>query len=242
MVVPAPTYQQLRKLCKNNGFSCRGKVFFRVQGDGVLQVLKYECKRYPFYSERVWFGLFSMYGDLLPQWFTSGGAIPSYDTRYLARSRREREPAWSPQMTITSLEDQEDFVVFHLDLVEFEQMILPYLNTIQTQEQLCDGIMFADIQEMNTVKWNDRLKMDAFAAAGDYASAEKAVGAILNQHDIPTDSVEKLVQSYPTLSEENQELVDLFLMFVRRNKGEVEAYLQGNYEKNCEYARFCMPR
>ena len=65
----------LKVALQETGFVRRGSAFFRVWGDGVLQVLKFERQR----GDRVYdlsVGVFSMYGRLYPEWFTSSGCIP----------------------------------------------------------------------------------------------------------------------------------------------------------------------
>ena len=65
----------LKDVLQGTGFVRRGAAFFRVWGDGVLQVLKFEHQR-GLQVDELRIGIFSMYGELLPQWFTSGGCIP----------------------------------------------------------------------------------------------------------------------------------------------------------------------
>ena len=65
----------LKDALQGTGFVRRGSAFFRVWGDGVLQVLKFERQR----GDRIHdlsVGVFSMYGRLYPEWFTSNGCIP----------------------------------------------------------------------------------------------------------------------------------------------------------------------
>lgn len=73
--------REVRKLLEaateSRGFSKRGDAFFRILGDGVLQVLKFEYEPcFTHYSLNV--GLFSMYSELRESWFTSSGCIPRY--------------------------------------------------------------------------------------------------------------------------------------------------------------------
>ena len=236
-------FQELCEICKQSGFHRRGHTFFRVQGDGVLLVLQYERKLRPFYSERLWFGFFSMYDELLPQWFTSQGAIPRYDTRYLTKSRAEREPSPLPTVIdLTAGDSLEDWIEFHLDLSEFRDMILPYLSSIQTQLQLCEAICFADIQESGSICWNYFPKAAPYAAAGDWDSAAKVIRAILRQHDVIWDADEELIARRDQLRDEDQKLVDRLALFVSRDADRIHAYLQNNYETNRKYAKFCMPK
>lgn len=239
MAITNTTFQQLREMCRHNGFFGRGHAFFRVQGDGVLQVLKYECKKHPFYAERLWLGLFSMYGELQPEWFCSRGAITRYDTRYLVCSRKEREAHWESCMNVSAL---EDFVVFHLDLSEINNAIFPYMNGIQTQKQLYESMLYAEIQDMGEIIWNDPIKIAPYAASGDYESAARIIRAILNQHGVSVDSVEEIAQSHKTLRDEDIAWADRLAMFERQDKAEIDAYLQANFENNTIYARFCMPK
>ena len=65
----------LKDALQGSGFVRRGSAFFRVWGDGVLQVLKFEYQ--PGYQVHdLCVGIFSLYGKLYPGWFTSGGCIP----------------------------------------------------------------------------------------------------------------------------------------------------------------------
>lgn len=73
--------REVRKLLETasdgRDFSRRGDAFFRILGDGVLQVLKFEYEPcFTHYSLNV--GLFSMYSELRESWFTSSGCIPRY--------------------------------------------------------------------------------------------------------------------------------------------------------------------
>ena len=65
----------LKVALQGTGFVRRGSAFFRVWGDGVLQVLKFE--RLSIHEVHdLSIGIFSMYGRLYPEWFTSSGCIP----------------------------------------------------------------------------------------------------------------------------------------------------------------------
>ena len=68
---------ELKKLCIASGFTRKGQAFFRLIGDGVLQVIKCKYER-NLRGDIISVGLFSMYGYMQPQWFTASGSIPRY--------------------------------------------------------------------------------------------------------------------------------------------------------------------
>lgn len=59
------------------GFFRRGNAYFRIMGDGVLQLLKFEHERC-FSHLSLCVGLYSMYSELEQRLFTSSGCIPQY--------------------------------------------------------------------------------------------------------------------------------------------------------------------
>ena len=67
----------LEAAVEGHGFFQRGDAFFRVVGDGVLQLLKFEHERC-FSHFSLCIGLYSMYSELEQRWFTSTGCIPQY--------------------------------------------------------------------------------------------------------------------------------------------------------------------
>ena len=63
------------------------KVYFRVYEDGVFQVLKFHNERRT-YAPTINIGLFSLYGELMEQWFTVSGCIPRYEIVNLVVKRK----------------------------------------------------------------------------------------------------------------------------------------------------------
>ena len=76
-------FNHLCEVAGNEGIKRKGNAFFRIVGDGALQEMQYHWTKRPFYQEIVKIGLFSMYGELEPQWLTRLGCIPGYNYRYL---------------------------------------------------------------------------------------------------------------------------------------------------------------
>ena len=76
-----------KSFLKDKGFAHKSlkvhgwDAFFRVHGDGVLQVIRKNSEKGRRFVD---VGLFSMYGKILPQWLTCAGCIPRYEVLYLS--------------------------------------------------------------------------------------------------------------------------------------------------------------
>ena len=144
-------FQKIHQLCTSAGFVSKGKTYFRVIGDGVLQVIK--CKRQQALREDVIsIGLFSMYNSLQPAWFTAMGSIARY--------------------SIINCYNQNNMpLVFSVPIqAQIEMLsskVLPWLNTIDTQKKLSRAISVLD------PRWNDSLKIGPYLACGEVNHAKK---------------------------------------------------------------------
>lgn len=194
MIKTNPT-NLLKNALQGTGFVRRGAAFFRVWGDGVLQVLKFQRERcYQVHDLSV--GIFSMYGNLFPEWFTSGGCIPrgsvvdSVGLRFVE--------GYLPPNCFTKTDDDnflfEGFSVSidpkHLMWDEngeyweyyftpeqqvhiLKEKVLPWLNDMVTQS------LAAEAMYKICPFPNDDLRFDAHLAAGEWVQAEQAMSAIL---------------------------------------------------------------
>lgn len=241
--------QIISEKCKNHGFSKRGHAFFRVHGDGVLQVLKYSVKKHPFFAEIIEVGLFSMYGELLPQWFTSSGCIPRYNGKYLEVPRWSlkttqllRRAALDGKEVTIEIGDLENISVFHLNPDALEGTLFLFLDRITTQESLIWGIEKLEQcsspampEEGNTgVRWTDMLKYAPYLATGEYENAAKIPQALLEL------CLKKMSDSSPRIAEDivrRRQEIELALC---GDLQRINEYLHRNYNQNCKYASFCM--
>lgn len=162
--------KRLRDILLPNGFAHKGNAYFRVNGDGVFQVIKREYN--PRVQEhRLLFGLFSMYGELQQIWFTSRGCVPNYNAMDLVDHLYDRvnvmvgnrclgyfqghifvktTPAnfYASEHTRDELQKAMAAAVSEIDhrndpafqLSEFETKGIPAINKISTQELLCDAM------------------------------------------------------------------------------------------------------
>lgn len=69
--------QKVKIILSDKEFMRRGNAFFRVVGDGVLQIIKMEYEVHDG-THYLRFGLFSMYGEMEKRMFTGNGCIPNY--------------------------------------------------------------------------------------------------------------------------------------------------------------------
>ena len=230
------TFQRFTQVCVDHGFTRRGKAFFRVLGDGVLQVLKFEYQPGFPGSHYLSMGLFSLYGELMKQWFTSGGCIPRYDIVQLIGLH-----------STTILHEKVGFVTFKEISPEQQLDILiekgfPWLDQIATQEQLAEAICEMD------KRWNDDLKYAPYLAIGDFGAAAKVIRAILAQHKSAIESNLKWMQGEQAKNYQNYlDVEDIQFqrkleLAEREDWNEIRKYLDANYVRNVKYAKFCMKK
>ena len=252
----------LKVALQGTGFVCRGSAFFRVWGDGVLQVLKFE--RHSIYEVHdLSVGVFSMYGRLYPEWFTSSGCIPRASVAsfvglrfvdyYLSPSRLTKTDNGQflydgfPVMVDPKqwLRDEEGehwkyYFTPEQQVHILKEKVLPWLNDMTSQS------LAAEAMYKITPVPNDSLRFDAHLAAGECMEAEQTMAAILKQHadakaswkrTFPQDKYDEMVA--------RQEVRDVPLkaahkMVQEKDEDSISSYLRENYKKNCELAKFCM--
>ncbi|MBQ8830565.1 MAG: hypothetical protein IJ017_03085 [Oscillospiraceae bacterium] len=217
------------------GFVRKGNAMFRVYGDGVLQILKFERWRDGTLELQV--GLQSMYSEMLPQWFTSSGCIPRYHLVNIIGKRG-----------ITYMHLHRDF---HEQFVDEQLQILqsdgiPWLNSIATQYQLIEGICYLETSWGGKMRWNDAHKIAPYLYSGDYSSAEQVLTAILDQHESARKanktlfSPEKYAIYLETRKKWDEPLISLLDTIRSKDETAIQNYLSRNYAQNVQYAKFCM--
>ncbi len=234
---------KLAEICLPKGFVRKGDAFFRIQGDGILQVIKPDKIRY--YSEfDISIGLFSMYSKLLPQWFSSSGCIPKYEVvNFIGlRSAVYMKNLGGDRYTtrIITMEQQ-------LEL--FQSLVLPFLDAIISQEQLAEGICELDRKQCGTVIWVDTLKLEPYLYCENYDLAYKVAISIRHQYEEATKAnckhlgKEEFLKRMDARKKGDEEYIfkPLRLTF-SRDPQIISAYLRENYEENCRYANFILKR
>lgn len=235
------TLEEFNNICVASGFFRRGKAYFRVVGDGVLQVLKFEresTRSVPCLSV----GLLSMYAELQRQWFSSNGCIPRYNIVTLGNYD-------SPQVMLSVAECTVYCTIspeVQLDILRRKG--LPWLNTITTQSQLVSQICALDVLRYKKVIWNDLEKYAPYLHSGDRASAIKVIDAILDQHRFANERSRSYLSPedfnrYCLQSEaEDAGLREKKVLAENGDTAAIQSYLQANYKRNCGYAKFCLKK
>ena len=252
----------LKDALQGTDFVRRGSAFFRVWGDGVLQVLKFERQR----GDRIHdlsVGVFSMYGRLYPEWFTSNGCIPRgsivsfvglrFVDYYLSPNRFTKTDNGqffydgfpvSVDSTQRTWDDNGERWRYYFTAEQQVHILvekaLPWLNDM-TSQSLAAKAMY----EICPVP-NDSLRFDAHLAAGEWALAEQTMTAIMTQHAGAKASwertfpKEKLEEMSARLEMEDAPLKAALKMVQKKDEQAIHSYLQENYTKNCQLAKFCM--
>ena len=213
-------------MLKEQGFVRRGSAYFRVHGDGVVQLVRYQRESDGYY---LCMGLHSMYGELMKQWFTSVGCIPRYELLLLDGQRFLPDP-W----------ERKDLDTNRMQAELLREKGLPFLDRIQTQRELADAIVSLD------GRWNDDMKMAPFLACGDYENAALVLKAIIDQHEfarkrnqetLSDEAFQRHQEHWVPVTAHFRELLE---MVRREDPAEIRTWLDGNFAKNYQYAKFCM--
>lgn len=252
----------LKDALQGTGFVRRGSAFFRVWGDGVLQVLKFQ--REPSYRvHHLNVGIFSMYGRLYPEWFTSGGCIPRGNVASFV-GLRFVEGYLSPacvtktdnglflcdgfpisvnpkRWMLDSNGEQWEYVFTAEQQVHIlMEKVLPWLNDMTSQSMAAKAMYKI---------WpvpNDGLRFDLHLAAGEWIQAEQTMAAILKQHADAqasweqTFSKDKFAEMVARQEARDVPLKAAYKMVQDKDEEAISNYLSDNYKRNCELARFCM--
>lgn len=228
-------WAKLYRILAPHGFVRKGTTMFRVHGDGVVQFLKFERERSG--SVRLGLGLLSMYGVLKPEWFTSIGWNLRYDVVNIVGRQWDRPYSREPR-TPDPVEEQ-------LQILQNEG--IAWLDAMQTQQQLAEGICYLETFWGGTTIWNNDLKLAPYLAVGDLTSAKWVAESILNQHEQAyrrNKSIFPDEEAYRKYLEprrlEDEKYRQVLALIERGSANELREYLDGNYAQNLQYAKFCM--
>lgn len=223
----------------SNRFVRRGNSYFRVWGDGILQVVKFEYETHGKYYD-LSFGLFSMYGELMPQWFTSGGSITKYPVvNFIGKRSSFYLESDGCFRKIHSVSPEKQLSIF-------SDVVLTWLNQITTQNELANGICFLDKQLYGEIIWNDSLKYAPYLFSGNLEKAEKVIQAILAQYAFAIERNRSLLDPeefhiyHSCLLDEINLLEKKLHISQAPEKEKISEYLNTNYVENMQLAKFCL--
>lgn len=227
--------KQLQEILSAHAFKKRGAAFFRIWGDGVLQVLKFEFERC-FSHYVLYFGLFSMYSQLQKEWLTSCGCIPQYPIVTLAGRRStvmllEDESRGYPYLTvsISTLDEQ---------LAILKSVGIEWLNNVTDQRKLVEARCGINVIEHGQVITNDIYKFAPYLASGNIDNAADTIRAILNQHR--QGRSDESYYANKKLVTEDAALRDLLQMAEAADPVVIHEWLANNYSRNLQFAKFLL--
>ena len=226
-----PARKKLSEICKANSFKRRGNAHFRVVGDGVLQIVKFEYEGV-FSHYNLNFGLFSMYSKLAEQHFTSSGCIPQYYV-FALQGRKDA----------VKLNGINSYYSLQIDSPEqqvqyFQDTVLGWLDTIDTQQKLIDAVCYIEKQIYSDIDWLDSFKIETFLCAQMYDRADYVINSILHQHlgsniwrELPWthQDYQLYAQKFPG---KDERFLELHNWIFERNDKAISHYLQSNFANN----------
>lgn len=220
---------------KSNGFHKKGSAYFRVLGDGVLQVIKAEYERNGnYYDLRI--GLFSLYSNLEAQWFTSEGCIPRYSVVNII-GERSVPLLLDPREKYSQLRSQEDILL---------NDGIPWLNSIKTQKNLIDGICHLETSWGGNINFVDSLKLMPFLLCEDYTSAQNVICAIQEQRKWGYAYKKHILspsefQRYLSINRESDTRLEYLLLLINTSDtARIRELASINYSENIAHAKFCI--
>ena len=156
-------HQQLKKLAKSHGFITKRNSCFRIKGDGILQILKFEYE--PWLSQyELRIGLYSLYSFLQPHWLTPSGCILRYPV--MACTQMYQDVSYSPEQQLHAL----------------QEFGFAWLDAMHTQSDLVDAMCEIEIRIHGKIQWIDSFKLAPYLSSGNYHAAERILSSILQQH------------------------------------------------------------
>ena len=232
--------QELRRIAKEHGFTPRRNAYFKVVGDGILQLLKFE---YEFRCESHYLrvGLYSMYdGFFKEHQFTPGGCVPQFFVGNFAGHSERNCFSWnwptSYPITIITPEEQ---------LSLLQENALPELEGMKTQNDLLNIMTRLYFIEDKQLRTNNYKLFWPYLLSGNYEAAEKTIESILDQHYNAYECNKRVIKDYVVkdyMLEEDRQLEELLDLARSRDEKRIDQVKQSNYQRNMEYAKFCMKK
>ena len=236
------SFYAITQLCANNGFYKRRNAFFKVNGDGILQVLQYKKVARPYPHVSLDIGLVSLYGEIDPLSLTPSRCAAKYQTHWLEPGVREEFRSLSASVRADDMRKSWCYAVN----VEFaEHVIIPYLDRIKTQHQLVNELFYLDkyalsFSVLQDPLWNDFNKYAPFLHSGNLEMALKVITSIIDQHESAKEwrrknwSVEQYEEYLKQTQEEDNWLIGLKLLAESADQNAINEYLKNNYKRNLE--------
>lgn len=227
----------LNNMCREHGFVSRGKTFFRIYGEAILQVIGFRYQRVEsHYSLQI--GLMSMYSEADNDAFSAGSFLPKYSICCMDNCANAVAVGFDGSMTTFSVRNPES----QLELLISKGF--DWLNSITTQKQLLDAIRFLDNVTYKVTIWNDVQKLAPYLALGDFSRADYVIASILNQNLGPESitpppwSEKDFLYFTICRPNRNDDLLYVHKLIAEKQEDAIKAYLERNYCENLKRLPF----
>lgn len=231
---------QLTELLLPIGFVRRGTAFFRICGNDVLQIVKFQYEPRPG-CYMLYFGLFSMYDEISQFQLTTTGCIPQYFVGLLYGDRdivriKEEWVNYRRFLTFEQISTDEQISM----LVEKG---IPFLNEIDNQEKLIQKMIELDHLDHASDAYSDMWKFVPYLYLGNGQMATKEINKFLILRRIPEeywDDLDFLLKTGQQNDERSLRKIHLRRQLAKDPfSDEARAWLQKNYLQNWENTKFC---
>ena len=235
--------QDLKEVMLKEGFIKKHNTYFRIFGDGVFQIVKWDkVARGEPLELRI--GLQSLYSELRQEWFDPIHCITRYSIALFA-GMKDTVKIIKSDNNILTLQKMSEYE--QIDLVQTS--VLTRLNKVVTQAELVNIMCELDTIDRGSVNWLDMDKYAAFLCIHDYQSAVKVVQTIIDQHTearaINQEYWKKIGETYVISDydiKEMERLEKLKNVALSCNEDEITLFIDSNYRKNMDYAlRYRIP-
>ena len=221
------------------GFFRRGNAYFRIMGDGVLQLLKFEHERC-FSHLSLCVGLYSMYSELEQRLFTSSGCIPQYSVmNFVGKSSAVNINAGDGIYTFEVISPPSQIQALN-------ESVFYVLDNTLDQNQLIQQMNRLDIARRGSIIWNDLNKFAPYLKSGDIKSAENVLKSILMQHSCLANGSDfnslflLSAESLGSMGVEDRALIQRLNWLKNADWIAINDYLCCNQKRNNGFARFCV--
>jgi len=228
---------RLESMCQEHSFLQRGRSFFRLYSQNVLQVIMFRYERcFEHYSLDI--GLMSIYSEPDPEFFSSSSALPNYSICCLNNQSTAvsmTEIDGHVNLNITSPSDQLDIL---------NQKGFDWLDSISSQAKLLEALCYLDKAAYQGIVWNDMQKLAPYLSLGDYRSANMVISAILDQHlgpksfATPPWTSEDYLRFSNTFPNKDKDLLQIYHWIQEKNEQSIKNYLVQNRTQNLKYGYF----
>ena len=244
-------------ILQNNGFIKRSagtvKAFFRIYGDGVLQIIQFKKEHNGSYRV-INIGLISLFGKIEESWLTCLRCIPRYEVLTL-----EKRKAFSTGY-VQGMKYESTIIVSEEEQAEVLcDKGIAFFNKVSDQAMLIKGVKQL---ENGRFLWNDTLLFPAFLACGDWQRSDMVLSACIEQHSLdsgididtlPEEDADrylsrhinvyrswerKKLEEYDEFSKRYLKQYFSYLEHIRaRDEEWRKAYLAENYTRNMEICK-----